>query len=120
MILELPWPPSINGYWRHVVMGKRAAVLLSAKGREYRQQVMEHVNAAGIDSPLDGRLGVLMLLHAPTRRKYDIDNRLKAVLDGLEHAAVFIDDEQVDRLEVIRGDVRKNDGAVIVHIETLR
>lgn len=51
---------------------------------------------------LKGRLAVHIELIAPTRRKFDIDNRIKSALDALMHAGVFIDDEQIDELRVKR------------------
>ena len=39
MILSLPWPPSVNVYWRHV----GAKVLISAEGRAYAKSVYERV-----------------------------------------------------------------------------
>jgi crossover junction endodeoxyribonuclease RusA len=41
------------------------------------------------------------------RRAADLDNRLKALNDALEHAGVFDDDEQIDELHVTRGPIVK-------------
>ena len=65
--------------------------------------------------PLKGRLSVHVLLHAPNRRKYDIDNRIKPLLDALQFSSVYRDDEAVDHLVVRRGDIIKG-GQVIVQI----
>ena len=115
MIIELPFPPSLNTYWRHI--GSRT--LLSAKGRQYREDVQASVWAAlGLTHvTLTGRLRVSLLLNAPTRQKRDIDNYPKAVLDGLQHAGVFADDEQIDVLEIVRGEVKKDSGVVVQIVE---
>ena len=59
-----------------------------------------------------------MVLFPRDKRKIDIDNRIKAVLDALEDAGVFNNDFQVDHLEIIRGEPVKN-GGIRVLIETI-
>lgn len=59
-----------------------------------------------------------MALYAPTLRKYDIDNRVKSVLDALTHAGVWMDDEQVDRLSVIRCE-KTPGGRVLIEIKEI-
>ena len=53
------------------------------------------------------RLSVEIWLHAPNKRKVDIDNRVKPILDALQRAGVYDDDEQVDELHVYRADIQK-------------
>ena len=43
-----------------------------------------------------------ILLHAKTRRKFDVDNRIKPILDALQ-GFVYSDDFQVDDVAVRRG-----------------
>lgn len=62
----------------------------------------------------EGRLAVFIALYAPTRRSYDIDNRIKSTLDALQCAGVFDDDEQVDVLWVMRKEVVKGGMAKVV------
>ena len=59
-----------------------------------------------------------MILRPRDKRKMDIDNRIKATLDALEHAGVFDDDFQVDHLEMIRGEPIKG-GLLHVVIEEI-
>jgi len=40
------------------------------------------------------------MLFMPDRRKRDIDNTLKALLDALTHAGVWLDDSQVVDLRI--------------------
>lgn len=102
--LELPWPPSVNTYWRHVVVGSRVRVVISAKGRAYRQAVIAAVVAQTQPDRriVRGRLAVDITAYPPDKRKRDLDNLPKAVLDALEAAGVYADDSAIDELRVRR------------------
>ena len=89
MQIELPYPPSVNHYWRHA--GGRT--LLSRKGRRYRSDVVAILTASGT-RPLAGPVGLHVVLHPPDRRRRDLDNPLKALLDGLQHGGAVSDDAQ--------------------------
>lgn len=107
---ELPYPPSINHYYIHTSHG----VILSAKGKSYRRDaalLLHRFRGACQDK----RLAVTINVFPPDKRKRDIDNILKCVLDSLEHASVYNNDNQIDMLTVIRRDVIKN-GAVQIWI----
>ncbi len=95
--LDLPYPPSVNHYWRHV--GPR--VLISREGRAYRTTVGA-ILALRRARPLDGRLAVEIDIYPPDRRRRDIDNLQKALLDALAHGGAYHDDSQIDRLLLIR------------------
>jgi len=103
MTITLPWPPSTNRYWRNV--GGR--VLISAHGRQYRQDVAR-IAAAGRTRglvprlPLADRLAVAIVAAPPDRRRRDLDNLLKSLLDAITHAGIWLDDNQVDDLRVVR------------------
>lgn len=107
---ELPYPPSINHYWRRV--GRRT--LISREGRRYRKEVMALL-AAQRARMIAGRLFVRVTMHPPDRRKRDLDNLAKAVLDALQHGRALYDDSQIDELVIRRGKVVPN-GKTIVEI----
>lgn len=110
--LTLPWPPSTNSIWRNVA----GRTLLSRKGRQYRKDVASAVAEQHQGQPLAGRLAVSVTLLPPDRRKRDIDNHGgKALLDALTHAGVWVDDEQIDRLTIVRGE-RERGGLALVEI----
>lgn len=98
--LELPYPPSVNHYWRRV----GARTLISREGRAFRQSVCSIVAANGI-SPMDGPLSVEVDVYPPDRRRRDLDNIQKALLDALAHGGAYHDDSQIARLIVERRDV---------------
>lgn len=108
--IELPYPPTVNTYWRRV--GSRT--LISKKGRAYRVRIkaalLEHRENA-----VAGRCAVRVDLFPPDGRKRDLDNVLKALLDGLHHGGVIDDDSVIDRLEIVRRGVLPG-GLAVVHI----
>jgi crossover junction endodeoxyribonuclease RusA len=111
--VELPYPPSVNRLWRSV--GGRT--LLSREGRRYRREVMARL-AAMRAQPMRGRLAVRIELHPPDRRRCDIDNAQKALVDALEHAGLFEDDSQIDDLHTRRAGIVPG-GRVLVEIVEL-
>ena len=118
--LTLPWPPSVNRYWRSVPMGRGRGVrvLISREGRAFRKDAVARLARFRRRAPLSGRLDVRIELCTPTRRALDIDNRLKALLDAMQHAGVYRDDGQIDRLLVERGPVTRG-GLVRVAISEM-
>lgn len=100
--LALPWPPSVNTYWRHPSSGALAGRhLISAAGRKYRALVHSKTAALGV-KPAVGRLAISILASPPDRRRRDLDNVLKSLLDSLVHAGVVEDDELFDVICIAR------------------
>ena len=95
--VELPYPPSINHYWRRV--GPRT--LISREGRRFRREVMAILAALRVQ-PLAGSLTVWIDVYPPDRRRRDLDNIIKSLLDALEHGNAYHDDSQIDSLFVQR------------------
>ena len=115
--IELPFPPSVNRYWRSV----KGRVLISKEGREYREKVVwrvrqnmqQHKRSYG-----DDRLSVLIVAYPPDARRRDLDNLPKAVLDALQHAGLYKDDSQIDDLHITRGVIIKP-GKLVVTISSI-
>ena len=107
--IELPYPPSVNRYYRHV--GFRT--LISREGRAYRTAVCAILRRAGV-RPLDGTLAVGLDLYPADHRTRDADNAQKALLDAMQHGGAFRDDSQVKKLLTIMRDTVVPGGRVIV------
>lgn len=54
------------------------------------------------DAALTGRLGICLDAYPPDKRRRDLDNILKPLLDSLVHAGLIEDDSQFDELHVLR------------------
>ncbi|MBE7457431.1 MAG: RusA family crossover junction endodeoxyribonuclease [Phycisphaerae bacterium] len=108
--ITLPWPPSVNHYWRMW----RGRMLISREGRAFRKSVCAALAQLGMQ-PLSGPLAVAIELHPPDRRRRDADNSQKATLDALQHGGAFHDDSQVFWLLTKKGVVVPG-GKVVVRI----
>lgn len=114
--VTLPWPPSVNTYWRHPNKGALAGRhLISDKGRKYRAIVKWECYDI---EQVTGRVGVTIIAHPPDNRRRDLDNILKGVLDGLTHAGVIEDDSMIDALLVVRAEVTAG-GCVHVNVKPM-
>ncbi|MFY7236014.1 RusA family crossover junction endodeoxyribonuclease [Enterobacter cloacae complex sp. IR5450] len=107
MKLVLPFPPSVNTYWRLQTKGPmKGRVLISEKGRAYksnvRRSVIEQLRA--MPKASTAFADVEIILYPPDYRDRDIDNFNKAIFDALTYASVWVDDKQVKRLTVEWGE----------------
>ena len=122
---ELPFPPSVNTYYRSSFRSR--SVYLSKKGREFHQLalvgLMELSDAGTSDTlhpsfPTE-RLRIHIELIPGDRRSFDIDGRLKALLDTME-GHIYTNDSQIDELEVIRKPMDKGKARCRVTISEIK
>lgn len=95
--IVLPWPPSINHYWRR---SKNGMMHISAEGVAFREAVHWQVLQQCPLKSLQGDLSVDIEAFMPDRRRRDLDNILKALLDAITHAGVWMDDSQIVDLRI--------------------
>lgn len=111
--IDLPWPPSSNTYWRR--NGSR--YFISTKGQHYRTATAwtchKHRGVFGATE----RLKLSILAYPPDKRKRDLDNLFKSVLDSLQFANVFVDDSQIDELSIRRMPERQ--GRISITLEQI-
>ncbi|HOI53992.1 MAG TPA: RusA family crossover junction endodeoxyribonuclease [Phycisphaerae bacterium] len=119
--LQLPYPPSVNHYWRMW----RGRMVISDEGRRYRESVCNRLAPAPVmggngprKPPAGGRIALCMDAFPPDRRRRDLDNIQKALLDALEHAGVYADDSQIDLL-VARRQALHDGGLMVVRLGAL-
>ena len=103
MKLVLPFPPSVNTYWRAPNKGPlKDRHLISAKGRAYQSAacvaIVEQLRF--LPKPSTAPAAVEIILYPPDERRRDIDNYNKALFDALTHAGIWEDDSQVQRMLV--------------------
>lgn len=91
-------------------------VLLSERGREYRQEVHRIAAENDWNQELEQRLSVHVDAWPPDLRKRDLDNLFKSTLDALVYADVMLDDSQIDHLSITRHP-KLTGGRLYVHIE---
>lgn len=128
--LKLKWPPSVNHYKRV------GAIVRTKNGKMYQKRVnsretkmyfyhvhLEANKVMAIGWPEmalrdDISWGCNITLHPPDKRRRDIDNVLKVLLDSLVSANVIQDDSQITRLFVQKLNTI-GDGEVLVHLYPL-
>lgn len=115
MVIQLPWPPSSNTYWRR--NGDR--YFISTKGQAYRLHVIKACLELGLANSFteQDRLRLEVVAHPPDKRRRDLDNLFKSILDSLQWAKVFPDDSQIDELSIRRSESRF--GMIEVTVEKL-
>jgi|TARA_Y100000296_G_C4965588_1_gene153225 Holliday junction resolvase RusA-like endonuclease len=103
----LPYPPSLNTYYRYV----NGRVLISRKGRAYKEivaHIMRHM------SPSDHPIELNIEMHPPDRRRRDVDNVLKCLVDSAEGHA-YRNDSQIRKLTIEKFDPVEG-GRIIMEI----
>lgn len=139
--LSLPYPISANRYWQTRIIKLRgstkptAMTYVSKEAQEYKALVAKLAMAAGVRTPIDGRVAVTYTLHphrpldAHRREKrdplgwedtvqcIDLDNAQKVLLDALKGVA-FGDDKWVREIVAKRGEPVEG-GKLVVTITPL-
>ena len=126
--ITLPMPPSLHQYYGH----RNRRIYVTKKGREYKSSVALEVAVSGL-LPLyeysgkgepkkpaqtafsQARVGVSVLV-VGKGRNWDLDNRMKALLDSME-GWIYDDDAQIDVLHVERASCpRHQEPHVVVNV----
>jgi len=92
-------PPTVNHAYRK---RKGAGMFMTKDCKAWIDQAVWQTKSQYRGAPIVGRVAVLVLYRTKSRRRWDIDNRSKALLDALTHADVWVDDSQIDHLDIHR------------------
>lgn len=131
-VLSLPYPPSMNRYWRNF----RGRTVLSRDAVAYKEEVQQIAIETGV-KPVSGCAMVYFTLHPPlpkdwkkraakdpdnwimSVRRIDLDNALKVVFDALQ-GICYDDDRQIIHIQANLGQPVQDGGltAVVVPLAT--
>lgn len=111
--IALPWPPTSNTYWRR----RGHVYFVTKKGIDYRNNTIYACLNYRNYFKEDERLKISIEAFPPDKRRRDLDNILKCLLDSLQHAQVYKDDSQIDELHIYRR--HSGFGEVIVSLEKI-
>jgi len=90
--LVLPYPPSVNNYWRH----SRGRHYISDAGKSFRTEVWaETIRQRSGAPPISGPILMLVVAEPPDMRYRDVDNFEKALFDSLRYGRLYHDDHQI-------------------------
>jgi len=98
--LILPYPPSVNHYW---LLNRNGSRRISAAGEAFRIAV----KLLPLVQTFRGLVAVRITAYPPDRRRRDLDNLLKSLLDALQHTGIIADDSNVIDLHIVRGAYRQ-------------
>ena len=111
----MPWPPSVN-HWHQPCRGR---IIKGLAARNYERLAVDHLESIGISGEkIESQLSVTMVLMPPTNARYDIDNRTKGIFDSLSASGFWVDDSQVQRLTIEKGEKVKN-GMVSIYMNVI-
>lgn len=109
---DLPYPPSLNRYYRHV--GEK--VLISKHGRRYRKVVERLLDGC---QRIGGRVMLRVDVYPPDLRRRDLDNLLKGLQDSLMHGGLLADDSDIKVLHMEMHDPKRPFGMVRVGLSRI-
>lgn len=119
--LVLPFPPSVNEYWKPIPTRGRggrvvgARMILTKAAREYKRHVH---SILGDNVPMKELVAMTMTYESPkVVRTRDADNYNKALWDALTLCGIWEDDSQVDEYHVYRG--KPGNNRVLVTIQEI-
>ena len=93
-------PPSVNAMYR---TGRGSARYKKPEVSEWQDEVASIMRQAWNKTrPYTGDVDVHILFTVGNKRRWDVDNRLKALLDCLAHGGVIKDDSQISGILALR------------------
>ena len=131
--LILPYPLSANKYWRPVHIGNHITIVPTKDAKEYKTEVQWRARAAGVRTPIIGRVAIDVKLYPGRPLDYkkrmrdfgaawddsvrciDLDNANKVLLDALKGVAIE-DDAWVRKITAERMEPDEGKARVVLTI----
>lgn len=88
-------PPSVNGIWINKTKGRYK----SPKGKEFEKLANLEIKSQYKGKVLKNKLKTSISLYFKDKRKRDIDNYNKGILDAMT-GIIYVDDSQIDKLSL--------------------
>jgi len=95
-VYRVPVPPSVNALWR--ITGRR--MYRTKKYTDWLDQCAVAL-ANNVKPAIDYTFNVEIIVGRPSKRRMDIDNRAKAVMDMLQHLDIITDDCLANRVTMM-------------------
>ena len=120
LTIDLPFPVSVNSYWQ--ITGRR--LIKTKRARAYISEVVLYWLAAKVKGARafgeDETLAMSIAVHYPVRKgpDCDVDNLLKVLVDAMETAGIYQNDNQIRFIQISREEAKdKTIGGVRVNIK---
>ena len=121
LTIELPFPVTANAYW--MIAGRK--LIKTKRARAYiREVVLYWLNVKQLGATAFGEdetLAMSIAIHYPTRKgpDCDVDNLLKVLIDAMETAGIYQNDNQIRFIQISREEAKdKTIGSVRVNIKS--
>ena len=121
LTIELPFPVTANAYWmiagRKLIKTKRARVYIAEVVLYWLNAKLLGARAFGEDETL----AMSVAIHYPVRKgpDCDVDNLLKVLVDAMETAGIYQNDNQIRFIQISREKAKdKTIGSVRVNIKS--
>lgn len=101
IVIDLPYPPSVNRLWRSSSTDGTSRVYLSPSYIKWKKAADALATGKLTAKPVCGAFEADIVVCAPDKgARGDIDNRIKAVLDWTQRVGVVLDDKHCRRLTI--------------------
>ncbi len=103
-------PPTTNMVWRHSMIHGFPRTYMTKEAKDFKKRVKEKVPDSWLIS--EKNIKVVIGLYFPTKRRYDVDNYSKALLDSFE-GEIYHNDSQIIDLHIMKYYCKNNPQTII-------
>ena len=108
LILNLPFPVSTNQYWmiagRKLIKTKRARAYIHEVALYWMEAKSKGAEAFGEDETL--AMAIAIYYPVDKRKHIDADNALKVLIDAMETAGIYQNDNQIRHIQISREEAK--------------